>query len=217
VPALLGLILLSCSSVLVGPLFAFAEYKPLDPNRGVDPDRSGVRNLAGATAWGWIKQLRANRSLLSGLVGSGQTAQPSEGQRASAERFPNCGGGCRTPSESQKMRVKETSARYVYQVAWYVIIGAPGCRQDRRSAQLGLRFHWPSGSGPQAVRGVSGTQPRLVVHRRRCPARHGRRHTTQDSGPRGRQGCMAGFPGLLKRHQGAGRSTVRWLRSASRT
>src|SRR6478672_10230904 len=80
---LLGLILLSLLIWFVGPLFAFAEYKPLDPQSR----RWILIGLVFAIwlarlAWGWIKQLRANRSLLSGLVGSGQTDQPSEGQRA---------------------------------------------------------------------------------------------------------------------------------------
>jgi type VI secretion system protein ImpL len=203
---LLGLILLSLLIWFVGPLFAFAEYKPLDPQSR----RWILIGLVFAIwlarlAWGWIKHLRANRSLLSGLVGSGQTAQPSEGQRASAEEVSELRRRMQDAlGILKKMRVKgDFGTRYVYQLPWYVIIGAPGAGKTTALLNSGLRFPLAERLGPQAVRGVGGT--------RNCDwwftddavlLDTAGRYTTQDSDREVDKAAWLGFLELLKRHRG---------------
>jgi type VI secretion system protein ImpL len=203
---LLGLILLSLLIWFIGPLFAFAEYKPLDP----ESRRWLLIGLVFAIwlarlAWGWIKQLRANRSLLSGLIGSGQTAQPSEGQRASAEEVSELRRRMQDAlGILKKMRVKgDFGTRYVYQLPWYVIIGAPGAGKTTALLNSGLRFPLTERLGPQAVRGVGGT--------RNCDwwftddavlLDTAGRYTTQDSDREVDKAAWLGFLELLKRHRG---------------
>jgi len=80
--SLLGLIALSLIIWFVGPLFAFAGYKPLEP----EVPRWILIGIAvvlwiGRRIWKWAKALQTNRQLLGGLAAP--AAPPNEGERAS--------------------------------------------------------------------------------------------------------------------------------------
>ena len=88
--------------------------------------------------------------------------------------------------------------RYMYQLPWYVFVGAPGSGKDHRAAQRRLRFPLAEQMGEHAVRGVGGTRLRLVVHRPGGADRHRPLHHAGQR-RRQRQATWTGFLGLLKR------------------
>jgi type VI secretion system protein ImpL len=200
---LLGLIALSIIIWFVGPLFAFASYKPLEP----ELPRWILIGLAfafwiGRMAWRWAKELRTNRQLLTGLAAPARAAQANE---PSAEELSELR---RRMQEAlailRKMRVKGTfGARYIYQLPWYIIIGAPGAGKTTALLNSGLRFPLAERLGPEAIRGVGGT--------RNCDwwftddavlLDTAGRYTTQDSDKEVDKAAWSGFLALLKRQRG---------------
>ncbi|HKQ23912.1 MAG TPA: type VI secretion system membrane subunit TssM [Burkholderiales bacterium] len=203
---LLGLLALSLVIWIVGPLFAFAEYKPLEPEL--------IRwLLIGFLFAIWIARLafkaflslRANNKLLTSLAKPLQASAPSETERATAEELSELQ---RRMQEAlgilKKMRVKGgLDTRYIYQLPWYVIIGAPGSGKTTALLNSGLRFPLAERLGPQAIRGVGGT--------RNCDwwftdeavlLDTAGRYTTQDSDRDVDKAAWNGFLNLLKRHRG---------------
>jgi len=201
--SLLGLAALSLIIWFVGPLFAFAGYAPLEPELprwiliGV-----AVAIWIGRRVWKWVKALQTNRQLLGGLAAP--PAAPNEGERASVEELSELR---RRMQEAlailKKMRVKGAlGARYIYQLPWYIIIGAPGAGKTTALLNSGLRFPLAERLGPEAIRGVGGT--------RNCDwwftddavlLDTAGRYTTQDSDKEVDQAAWNGFLGLLKRQR----------------
>ena len=202
---LLGLLALSLLIWFVGPLFAFAEYKPLEPER----TRWILIGLLFAI---WIVRLafkaflslRANNKLLTSLATPAQASAPGETQRATSEELSELR---RRMHEAlgilKKMRVKDSfDSRYIYQLPWYIIIGAPGAGKTTALLNSGLRFPLAERLGPQAIRGVGGT--------RNCDwwftddavlLDTAGRYTTQDSDREVDKAAWKGFLELLKRHR----------------
>ena len=201
---LLGLLALSLVIWVVGPLFAFADYKPLEPEL--------PRWLLIALLFAiWIVRLafkaflslRANNTLLTSLATPAQA--PSETERATSEELSELQ---RRMQEAlgilKKMRVKDGGGRrYIYQLPWYIIIGAPGAGKTTALLNSGLSFPLAERLGPQAIRGVGGT--------RNCDwwftddavlLDTAGRYTTQDSDREVDKAAWKGFLGLLKRQRG---------------
>ncbi|HTS55072.1 MAG TPA: type VI secretion system membrane subunit TssM [Burkholderiales bacterium] len=203
---LLGLVAIALIIWFVGPLFAFAGYKPLEPEL---PRWLLIIVVfavwIGRLAWKWVRELLANRQLLAGLAAPSQGAQPSATERASGEELSELR---RRMQEAmailKKMRVKGTfGARYIYQLPWYIIIGAPGAGKTTALLNSGLHFPLAERLGPEAIRGVGGT--------RNCDwwftddailLDTAGRYTSQDSDKEVDRAAWGGFLGLLKRHRG---------------
>jgi type VI secretion system protein ImpL len=202
---LLGLLALSLIIWFIGPLIAIAEYKPLEAElpRWL---------LIGLLFLIWIAQLafkgflalRANNKLLSSIAAPARAPAPSETERATAEELSELQ---RRLQEAlgilKKMRVKGAfGTRYIYQLPWYVIIGAPGAGKTTALLNSGLHFPLAERLGPQAIRGVGGT--------RNCDwwftddavlLDTAGRYTTQDSDREVDKAAWKGFIDLLKRHR----------------
>ncbi|HTS54432.1 MAG TPA: type VI secretion system membrane subunit TssM, partial [Burkholderiales bacterium] len=203
---LVGLLAISLLIWFVGPLFAFANYKPLEAEL---PRWILIALLFVAwisrQAWRWAKELRANRQLLASLATPIQPPQPTEAERASAEEVSDLRQRMQEAlAILKKMRVKGTfGTRYVYQLPWYIIIGAPGAGKTTALLNSGLRFPLADRLGPEAIRGVGGT--------RRCDwwftdeavlLDTAGRYTTQDSDKEVDKAGWSGFLALLKRYRG---------------
>ena len=218
---LLGLIVLSLLIWFVGPLFAFADYKPLDP----ESRRWILIGLLFAIwlarlAWGWLKRCAPTQSL---LIEPGRRASAHQARRERATRrgCRNCGARMQDAlGILKKMRVKERVRHALCLPAALVRHHRRARRrQDHRPAQLRAAVsRSPSGSGRKAIRGVGGT--------RNCDwwftddavlLDTAGRYTTQDSDREVDKAAWMGFLELLKQQRGAGRSTACWSRSACRT
>jgi type VI secretion system protein ImpL len=150
---IVGFLLIAAFIWFAGPYFAFADYHPLDPPM--------VRLvLIGVVVGLWltsklIKRLRAYRAgdrLLAAVAAQPQPETP------------------RTPAEVAKLRERfeeavgalkhqqRQSGHSLYDLPWYVIIGAPGSGKTTALLNSGLKFPLEQRVGKGALRGVGGTR-----------------------------------------------------------
>jgi type VI secretion system protein ImpL len=151
---LIGLLLIVVFIWFAGPYFAFADWRPLDPpaNRLI---AIGVV-IACWIAWRLVKRLRAMRAgdrLLAAVATP--RAQPQEAAPPAEvvklrERFEEA-----VAALKQQQRTSGTS---LYDLPWYVIIGAPGSGKTTALLNSGLKFPLEQRVGKGALRGVGGTR-----------------------------------------------------------
>jgi type VI secretion system protein ImpL len=116
-------------------------------------------------SWRFISARRANAALATALVKPDVRKDPSAGEVAQlSQRFESAVGMLRTrslgtdkPSLRQRLRALG-SQQYLYDLPWYVFIGAPGAGKTTALVNSGLRFPLADRLGRDAVRGVGGTR-----------------------------------------------------------
>jgi type VI secretion system protein ImpL len=151
---LIGLLLIVVFIWFAGPYFAFADWRPLDPpgNRLI-----AVGVVVGCwMAWRLVKRLRAMRAgdrLLAAVAAprpQPQEAQPPAEVVKLRERFEE--------AVSALKQQQRTSGTSLYDLPWYVIIGAPGSGKTTALLNSGLKFPLEQRVGKGALRGVGGTR-----------------------------------------------------------
>jgi type VI secretion system protein ImpL len=150
----LGLLALSALVWWVGPLVAVGSVRPLDP--------VWLRVLILVLLWAaWIGRLayrawrrkRTNAALLQGL-GAGPTAASKEAQ-ALAARFDEAVAKLK----AARGRSFFGGGTYLYELPWYVFVGAPGSGKTTALMNAGLQFLLGDAKGGKAsVQGVGGTR-----------------------------------------------------------
>jgi len=159
-------------------------------------------------AWRAWSSARRNRRLLDGLLpgGAARAADAAPGAPEVAVI------GQRFAQAMQVLRSRQVGARgklgwlrrrpYVYELPWYVIIGAPGAGKTTTIINSGLEFPFASELGPKALRGAGGT--------RNCDwwftsdavlIDTAGRYTTQDSYREADRAAWLGFLQLLVKHR----------------
>lgn len=195
----LGLVAIALVVWIIGPLFAFGAWRPLE-----SPLARGVLVLLIVAAWVLRHVLalrRANRAqnqMVEGLL----QAPPPAGPDASAEEVATL-----------KQRFEEALAVLrkarggkgrlnLYDLPWYIVIGPPGAGKTTALVNSGLRFPLGERFGPDAIRGIGGT--------RNCDwwftdeavlIDTAGRYTTQDSDAGVDRAAWLGFLDLLKRYR----------------
>jgi type VI secretion system protein ImpL len=149
---LIGLLLIAIFIWYAGPYFAFANYRPLDTEFA----RLVAISLVVA-CWllaAVIKWLRANHAS-DKLVGAVLSQTHREKERPSAEAAK-----LRERFEEAVAALKQQrrSGNSLYDLPWYVFIGAPGSGKTTALLNSGLRFPLEQRVGKGAVRGVGGTR-----------------------------------------------------------
>ncbi|MDY7532544.1 type VI secretion system membrane subunit TssM [Pseudomonas sp. Bout1] len=201
-PWLLSLIGVALLSLLVwyeGPLLAFNGTEPLAP----EARRWGLIGVfvlvwAGYFAWRVWRAWRANRGLMAGV------AQVPAGERESqaevnelGERMRSAMAVLRKANPGWKM-----SGQYLYQLPWYMFVGAPGSGKTTALTHSGLQFPLREAMGSGAIGGIGGT--------RHCDwwftdeavlLDTAGRYTTQDSYTEVDKAAWGGFLDLLKKHR----------------
>jgi type VI secretion system protein ImpL len=208
---LLAVLLLAAALViwLGGPQLSFANRPVLE---SASSRWIAIGVMVGATlalvAWKRWRARRGNAALVSNLVAAppaGAREEPaSPDMVAVRERFANAmqvlrnarfGGGGLLSGWSAKL-----GGRFLYEMPWYLIIGAPGSGKTTALRNCGLRFPLAEAMGEQAMRGVGGT--------RHCDwwftdqavlIDTAGRFTTQDSDAASDRATWDGFLALLKR------------------
>jgi type VI secretion system protein ImpL len=148
----LGFVLLAIFIWYAGPYFAFADYYPLESPL--------ARIIAFGLVflvwfvWRLLRQLRAYRSsdrLAAAVVeqAAADKGRPSAEAAQLRERF-----------EEAVKTLKQTrrSGHSLYDLPWYVIIGAPGSGKTTALLNSGLKFPLEQRVGKGALRGVGGTR-----------------------------------------------------------
>jgi type VI secretion system protein ImpL len=180
-----------------GPLFAFNGYAPLESTRG-----RWIAMALLVAGWGLAWGARAgiarlvNLRFMSGVAGQGQTAGSAE-LALLRERFEQALAILR------QARMKGVNGRqWVYQLPWYMFIGAPGTGKSTALAHSGLRFPLREQLGDAAIGGVGGT--------RHCDwwftddavlVDTAGRYTTQDSDAQADGSAWTGFLQLLRKYR----------------
>jgi type VI secretion system protein ImpL len=191
----LGFILLALFIWYAGPLFAFGDLRPLESTTG--------RLIAIAlviliwVAAQLMRRMRANSAsdkLVAAVV-----------QQSRAEQRPNADAvQLRERFEEAVviLKQKRRTGHSLYDLPWYVIIGAPGSGKTTALVNSGLHFPLEQRSGKGALRGVGGT--------RNCDwwftdeavfLDTAGRYTTQDSDADADSGGWAEFLKLLQKYR----------------
>lgn len=213
--AALGLLAIALLIWWVGPLVAVAGVTPLasELTRAVLIALIVGGYLAVKLVGAWQAR-RANDAVLDRLAPTKPAGadEPAE-VRVLRERFeqglavlrttrfdaPATGGTGRGVWDALSARV---SKRYLYQLPWYIFIGAPGSGKTTALLNAGLRFPLAGQLGQDQARGVSG-----IAGTRNCDwwftdeavlIDTAGRYTTQDSDRDADRTAWTGFMALLK-------------------
>ena len=214
-PVLLTVLALCVLALLVwwiGPMVAIGNWTPLVSEwaRGGLIGAIVLLVLLRAALQRWRRR-RASQQLTDGLVKPAPTsaAQPAENaeQQVLATRFTEAVAALRKmrwQATGKKPGVRDwlavSGGSYLYELPWYVFIGAPGAGKTTALVNSGLSFPLADQFGPGAIRGVGGT--------RNCDwwftdeavlIDTAGRYTTQDSHQEEDKAAWSGFLALLKK------------------
>ena len=152
-----GLFALAALVWWVGPLIAIGSVRPLDP--------FAVRlvivllivgGYVGWIVWRGVQRKRANAALVDGLA-AGPSAIDRETQVLD-ERFREALGVLKGAAGKSGKGGKAASGGNLYELPWYVFIGAPGSGKTTALANAGLTFPLAEKLGQASVRGTGGTR-----------------------------------------------------------
>jgi type VI secretion system protein ImpL len=154
--ALVGVIALSALVWWVGPMIAIGETRPLDP---VWVRVAVVAALFLALALrlaivAWNRR-RTNAALVNGMAKG-----PSSSDRELAtlnERFSEAIAVLKKAPAGGKRSIFKRGA-YLYELPWYIFIGAPGSGKTTALLNAGLTFPLAEKMGGGSIRGVGGTR-----------------------------------------------------------
>jgi type VI secretion system protein ImpL len=194
--ALIGVLALSAIVWWVGPLIAIGESRPLDP---IWTRVTVIAVLFALLILRLIfrvwKQRRTNAALVDGM-----TKGPSTSDRELAtlnERFSQALGVLKNaPGKRSGWR----RGAFLYELPWYIFIGAPGSGKTTALLNAGLTFPLAEKMGGASVRGVGGT--------RNCDwwftdeavlIDTAGRYTTQESNSQADASAWDGFLALLRK------------------
>jgi type VI secretion system protein ImpL len=194
----------------LGPLMTIGPVRPLESewSRWLVITVWAVLAVAYAASSS-ARQAQRNRRLLDGLVADKAPAKPgaAPGARdlaAIGKHFEDAISVLKRSRIGGRRRLLDALAGrpFVYQLPWYVIIGAPGAGKTTALANSGLEFPLAAQLGKRGVRGVGGT--------RNCDwwftadavlIDTAGRLTTQDSDHAADQAAWFGFLDLLRRYR----------------
>ena len=206
---LIGLLLLAALAVLwiIGPLVAVGSWRPLETvtSRWVGTGLL-VALVVAIIAWQLISKRLGNRKVVDQLAAAPAGPQESADMAVVRTRFTEALSTLRNARFGTGSGVgwwgrlqNKLGGRYLYELPWYLIIGAPGSGKTTALKNAGLNFPLAGQLGDHAVRGVGGTRAcdwwftdRAVL------IDTAGRFTTQDSDAANDKATWGGFLALLK-------------------
>ncbi len=207
---LLGVLLLALLAVLwiIGPLVAVGSWRPLESTtaRWVSTAAVLLTTLL-IVVWRIVKDKLGNAKVVDQLAAAPPAAASESAEmKAVRERFAqalatlkNARFGATQQGGAFAGLKNKLGGRYLYQLPWYLIIGAPGSGKTTALQNAGLQFPLAGTHGSKAVRGVGGTRlcdwwftDRAVL------IDTAGRFTTQDSDSAADKATWGGFLQMLK-------------------
>ena len=158
--SLLGLAALALFIWWAGPLFSFAKKAPLESARSrwiVIIGLFGIYFIY--HLWKYLRAKLANMNLLQSLrtqpiAAVDPTAKQSDEEVAALKaRFEEAVGVLKQAKLGGRW-----TGQYLYQLPWYVIVGAPGSGKTTALLNSGLKFPLSEKIGKGAVKGIGGTR-----------------------------------------------------------
>ena len=145
----------------VGPLLVVGETHPLasEPARWISI--GGL--VAGALIYALVRAARSarrNQKLMEGLVGGAPRAAGARDLAQIGQRFEEAIALLKRTHLGGKRALLGAlfGKPFIYQLPWYVIIGAPGAGKTTALVNSGLEFPLAAKLGKKPVRGVGGTR-----------------------------------------------------------
>lgn len=194
---------------VIGPLVAVGEWRPLDTVRSRSIVTGSLLMLIVASiAWRRWRARSGNEKLASQLAAAPPAAGAESADMAAIrQRFEaalhtlrSARFGTRAATGGLARRAQRWTGRYLYELPWYLIVGAPGSGKTTALRNAGLHFPLAARFGDEGVRGVSGTRDcQWWFTDRAVLIDTAGRFTTQDSDPGNDKAAWTGFLGLLKR------------------
>jgi type VI secretion system protein ImpL len=195
-PVMIALLLFALFIWFAGPYFAFADYRPFESRL--------VRLITillvvvGWVIWLLVTRLRAWRAsdkLVAAVVQQAAAEpRPSADVVQLRERFEEA---------TAVLKARKRGESSLYDLPWYVIIGAPGSGKTTALINSGLHFPLEQRTGRNALRGIGGT--------RNCDwwftdeavlLDTAGRYTTQDSDASADSSSWREFLALLRKYRG---------------
>jgi type VI secretion system protein ImpL len=215
VMALLGLCAIGLLIWYVGPLVSIADYRPLESEL-VRIILIGliVFIYVAKLLWKLFKAKRSNANLMEGLLKQGAPQGAGENQPAAEEiatlrkRFEEAVVVLKQARLGQDGKKSLSGGfgrftqQWVYELPWYIFIGAPGSGKTTALVNSGLQFPLADRFGQGSIRGVGGT--------RNCDwwftndavlLDTAGRYTTQESNQAVDSAAWSGFLQLLKKYR----------------
>ncbi len=149
---LIGFLLIAIFVWYVGPYFAFADYRPLEsPTARLVVIAVIVGCWFLSRLWRRVRAFRMSDRLLAAVVArpKAEPARPSPEASKLRERFEEAVGA---------LKQQRRSGHSLYDLPWYVFIGAPGSGKTTALLNSGLTFPLEQRVGKGALRGVGGTR-----------------------------------------------------------
>lgn len=207
---IIGIIALTAFIWYAGPLFAFADWRPLE---SVTVRITVIAILyflvlLRVVIYYWVAK-RVNAKLMNAIAGVSKKDTPEEDfHRESVESINSNFLSAMSKLKNMKMASgsegfwQRLRKRYVYQLPWYVFIGSPGSGKTTALVNSGLNFPLEDSTGKDGIRGIGGT--------RQCDwwfsdeavlIDTAGRYTTQDSDSSLDKAEWEGFLELLKKYR----------------
>ncbi len=193
---------------VIGPLVSVGTWRPLDSSAARWAVSAALVALVlGLVAWKLFSAKRGNSRVVEQLVAAPAGPAESADMSAVRGRFSDALGTLRNTRFGTaagtgfwaKLK-NQLGGRYLYELPWYLIIGAPGSGKTTALRNAGLTFPLAAQLGEHAVRGVGGTRlcdwwftDRAVL------IDTAGRFTTQDSDAAADKATWSGFLALLKK------------------
>lgn len=166
--AIIGLTGLSALIWFLGPLIAFAEYRPLESEFARYYFIGFIISFyIGKIIWEFIKSKKLNTRLMEGLLQQ-ITPQHNSTDNIAAnavaslqKRFEEALNLLKRTdlrTSSSRSLLARLNKQYVYELPWYIVIGAPGSGKTTALINSGLQFPLAEHLGSEEIRGVGGTR-----------------------------------------------------------
>lgn len=156
------LLLVLCLAIwFIGPLFAFAEWRPLEPvNYRVILILAVLGYIAVKKLVSFWRVRRVNDRFMQALASKGAVdASHNSALDELGKNFALAMNHLKnSTSHSDSGLLSRLRQRFVYQFPWYVFIGAPGSGKTTALINSGLRFPLVDVVGRESFRGVGGTR-----------------------------------------------------------
>ncbi|MEO5696647.1 MAG: type VI secretion system membrane subunit TssM, partial [Burkholderiaceae bacterium] len=163
--ALAGVLAVGALIWFFGPLVAIAGRVPLAGEPARWAAIAALIALAAARVlWRSARAARRNRRLLDGLVAADAADPGRPGAKEVAEvgrRFEQAVAllrGSRIGGRKRNWRAALAGRPFVYELPWYIIIGAPGAGKTTALVNSGLEFPLAGEVGQPVIRGIGGTR-----------------------------------------------------------
>ncbi|MBL8363145.1 MAG: type VI secretion system membrane subunit TssM [Rubrivivax sp.] len=111
--------------------------------------------VAGIKAW---RRRRANRKLAKGLAGGSGASSTEREAKALEERFGQALAALEESARKSGRTGFFKRGQYLYELPWYMFVGAPGSGKTTALLNAGLTFPLAGKMGQASVRGVGGTR-----------------------------------------------------------